>query len=86
VDNSDLNPPLTYVADLAINPVTKEVDFSNSVPILPQIQDTPELRESMKQLLDILLGFFEEEMRLLDSGDLKEEEALLLPVTQDQTL
>jgi hypothetical protein len=86
VDNSDLNPSLTYVADLAINPVTKEVDFSNSVPILPQMEDTPELRESMKQLLDIILGFFEQEMRLLHSGDLKEEDALLLPATQVQVL
>jgi len=86
VDNSDLNPSLTYVADLAINPVTKEVDFSNSVPILPQMEDTPELRESMKQLLDIILSFFEQEMRLLHTGDLKEEDELLLPVTQDQTL
>jgi hypothetical protein len=41
----------------------------------------------MKQLLDIILGFFEEEMRMLDSGDLKEEEELLLPaITQDQPL
>ncbi len=59
MDNSDLNPTITYVADLAINPVTKEVDFSNSVPILPQMEVTPELRESMKQILVIILGFFE---------------------------
>ncbi len=73
-----------YVADLAINPETKEVDFSNSVPILPQIVDTPELRENMKQLLDIILGFFEEEMRQLDTGDLKEEDQLLPALVQDQ--
>jgi hypothetical protein len=83
VDNSDPNPPLTYVADLAINPLTKEVDFSNSVPILPQMEDTPELRESMKQLLDIILGFFEQEMRLLLTGDLKEEDELLLPAIRE---
>ncbi len=74
-----------YVADLTVDPVTKQVDFSNSVPILPQIADTSELRESMKQLLDIILGFFEEEMRQLNSGDLKEEDELL-PVVQDQDL
>jgi DNA invertase Pin-like site-specific DNA recombinase len=85
VDNSDPTPSLTYVADLAINPVTKEVDFSNSVPILPQMKDTPELRENMKQLLDIILGFFEQEMRLLHSGDLNEEDELLLPaISQEQ--
>ncbi len=87
VDNQeqDLSVAPLYVADLAINPVTKQVDFSNSIPILPQIEDTPELRENMKQLLDIILGFFEEEMRLLDSGDMQEEDELL-PVVQDQDL
>ncbi len=86
VDNQeqDLSVAPLYVADLAINPVTKQVDFSNSVPILPQIQDTPELRENMKQLLDIILGFFEEEMRLLNSGDLKEEDQLLPALVPDQ--
>ena len=87
VDNRDPTPPLTYVADLAINPVTKEVAFSNSFPILPQMEDTPQLRESMKQLLDIILGFFTEEMTMLDSGDLKDEEELILPaLSQDQNL
>ena len=51
------------------------------------MEDIPQLRESMKQLLDIILGFFEEEMRMLDSVDLKEEEELLLPaIGQDQNL
>ncbi len=88
VDNQaqDLSRAPLYVADLAINPVTKEVDFSNSVPILTQIEDTPELRENMKQLLDIILEFFEEEMRLLHSGDLKEEDQLLPAIVEDQNL
>lgn len=79
---------MNYVADLAINPVTKQVDFSNSVPILPQEEVTPQLRENMKQLLDIIIGFFEDEASRLLSGELKEEDELLLPepVNKDQEL
>jgi hypothetical protein len=74
-DNQDVST--IYVADLAIDPVTGQADFSNSVPILPQLEDNPQLRESMQQLLDIILGFFEEETRKVDNGELKEENMLL---------
>ena len=68
---------VTYIADLTINQVTGQVDFSNSIPILPQVEDDPQLKESMQQVVDIILGFFEEEERRVDSGELKEEQRLL---------
>ena len=68
-----------YVADLAIDPVTKQVDFSNSVPILAQEDFTLQLRENMKQLLDIIMEFFQDELTKLENGELKEEDALLSP-------
>jgi len=71
--------PTTYVADLAINPVTGQADFSNSVPILPQVEDNPQLRENMKQLLDMIIGFFEKEELKVESESLKEEDMLLAP-------
>ena len=72
-----------FVADLAIDPVTKQVDFSNAVPINSIVTDTPQLRENMKQLLDIILGFFEAEARKVESGELKEEEQLLSRYVQE---
>ena len=51
-----------------------QADFSNSVPILPQVQDPTQLRENMQQLLDMIIGFFEEEERKVESGELKEED------------
>ncbi len=80
-ENSE--PEVTYVADLAIDPVTKQVDFSNTVPILPQGVSTPQLRENMKQLLDMILGFFQDEMTKLENGELKEEDMLLSPYVQE---
>ena len=72
-----------YVADLAIDPVTKQVDFSNSVPILTQEEVTPQLRENMKQLLDIIMEFFQDELTKLENGELKEEDLLLSPYVQE---
>jgi hypothetical protein len=74
-DNS--KPQATLVADLALDPVTKQVDFSNSVPIESYLANTALVRENMQQLLDMILGFFEEEERKVDSGELKEENMLL---------
>lgn len=76
-DNSDL-----YVADLAINPVTKEIDWSNSKPIVHE-KPSSQVQENMKQLLDMIIGFFEVEAQKVESGTLKEEEMLLTPYVQE---
>jgi hypothetical protein len=73
-DNQEVST--IYVADLAIDPVTGQADFSNNMQIVPQV-DNSQPRESMSQLLDLILGFFEEETRKVDSGELKEEQRLL---------
>ena len=65
------------VVDLAINRDTREVIFENSRPIRAPVEDTPELRDRMKLLLDIILSFFTEQEEKLDNGDLKEEDALM---------
>lgn len=77
-DNSEL-----YVADLAIDPVTNQADFSRIAPILSQTEDNPKLKENMKQLLDMIIGFFEVEAQKVDNGVLKEEETLLTPYVQE---
>ena len=78
VDNS-----LTYVADLAINPETGQADFSNSVPILPYPGDPAMLRENMKQLLDLILSFFQDENSRVESGELQVEDQLLSPYVRE---
>ncbi len=64
--------PATYVADLAIDPVTGKADFINLVPL-----DTLRVRENMKQLLDIMMGYFSQEMTKVDSGELAVMDQLL---------
>ena len=68
---------MNYVANLAIDPATKQVDFSSSVPILPQEEVTPQLRENMKQLLYLIMEFFQDELTKLENGELTEEDTLL---------
>ena len=68
---------------MAIDPVTGQANFSNSEPILPQSHDPNKLRESMQLLLDMIIGFFEEEERKVERGELKEEEQLLGPYVQE---
>jgi len=75
-------PPL-YVAELTIDPVTGQADFSNSVPILPQEEVTPELRENMQQLLDLIFTFFQDEHLKVESGELSEADQLLSPYVQE---
>ena len=81
-----------YVADLAINAETGQADFSNSVLILPKTYDPDKLRENMQQLLHMIIGFFEEEERKVESGELKEDDQQqgpyvqeIYPSTQSQT-
>lgn len=59
VDNSE--SPVTLVAALAIDPLTKQVDFSHSIPIESDLANTAQVRENMQQLLAMILAFFEEE-------------------------
>ena len=75
---------VSYVADLVIDPGTGQADFSNNNPILPYPEDNSQLRESMQQLLDIILGFFEVEAQKVESGQL-EEEMILNDVQENDT-
>ena len=43
------------------------------------------IRESMKQLLDMILDFFEDEQRKVEEGVITEEETLLSDVQEDDT-
>ena len=78
----DRNTPRTFVADLAINPQTGHAQVINHRPILAQETDNSQVRENMKQLLDIILGFFEDEMKKVEAGTLKEEDMLMSPYVQ----
>ena len=80
-DNSDAQA--TFVADLAIDPVTNQVDFSHSVPIESYLANTAQVRENIQQLLEMILGFFEDETQKVDNGALKEEDMLLSPYVQE---
>ena len=82
-DNSESQ--VTYVADVAIDPLTKEPDFSNSVPMDSYLADPDRIKEAMQQLLDMILGFFEAEEQKVENGQLKEEEMLLNDVQEDNT-
>jgi len=73
-----------YVADLSINPETGQADFSNSTPILTYSENKTQLKESMQQLLDIILGFFMVEEQKVENGQL-EEEMILNDVQEDDT-
>jgi hypothetical protein len=75
--------PPEYVADLTIDPVTGQADFSNTTPILPQEEVTPELRESMQQLLDLIFTFFQDEHSKVESGELNEADQLLSTYVQE---
>ena len=58
-----------------------EVPFPINLP-------SPEMdiiRESMKQLLDMILDFFEDEQRKVEEGVITEEETLLSDVQEDDT-
>lgn len=81
VDN--LEAPVTLVADLAINLITKQVDFSHSIPIESDLANTTKVRENMQQLLSIIIGFFEVETQKVESGILKEEDQLFNPYVQE---
>gem|GEM_PF-6693838 len=72
----------TFVADLAIDPVTKQVDFSRSVPISLVTHET-QIRENMQQLLDIILGFFTMEEQKVENGTIPEEDMLFDPYVQE---
>lgn len=67
----------TFVADLAIDSTSGQVDFSQSVPIDSYLANPEQVRENMQQLLDLILGFFEMEVQKVESGALKEEEMLI---------
>ena len=82
-DNSDNQA--TYVADLSIDPVTSQADFSQSVPVKLYLANMDMVKENMQQLLDIILGFFESEVIKVENGQLKEEEKLLNDVQEDDT-
>ena len=71
--------PTTYVADMAINPETGIAEPINVKPILTQVDDLEKVRENMKQLLDIIIGFFEVETQKVESGALKEEDMIFGP-------
>jgi hypothetical protein len=73
----------TLVADLAIDPETKQVDFSSGVQIDSYLADPDRVKEAMQQLLDMILGFFEDETQKVENGVLKEEEMLLNPYVQE---
>jgi len=62
-----------YVADLAINPETGHAEPINCQPIYCEV-DQVKLREQMQQILDMIMLFFEEEEKLVESGALPEDE------------
>ena len=70
----DRSIPRTFVVDLAINPVTGKAEVVQSYPIVTEVDSN--IQENMKQLLDMILAFFEDEERKVDSGELKEEDQL----------
>jgi len=76
-DNSETKE--IFVADLAIHSVTREVDFSRSVPIESYLANPDMVKENMQQLLGMILGFFEAEVIKVENGQLKEEEMLFAP-------
>lgn len=75
-------PPI-YVADLTIDSLTGQADFSNNVPILPQEEVTLKLRESMQQLLGLIFAFFQEEHSKVESGELNEADQLQSTYVQE---
>lgn len=83
INGDNFIPPSTFVADLAIDPVTKQVDFSHSLPIESDLANMDKIRENMQQLLDFIMGFFEIEIQKVENGELKEEEQLLSPYVQE---
>ncbi|MEP6794822.1 MAG: hypothetical protein ABJB16_10885 [Saprospiraceae bacterium] len=68
---------------MAINPVTGQAEPINLRPILPQEEDTAQVRENMKQLMEMIMAFFEEEAKKVESGELKEEEQVLANYVQE---
>jgi hypothetical protein len=58
---------------LAINPETGVAELV----VQPTSLEDLKTKESMKQLLDITIGFFEEEQIKVESGTLEEEDTLL---------
>lgn len=68
---------------MAINPETGHAEPINLVPILSHDQDITQVRENMKQLLDMIMGFFEEEIKMVESGELKEEDQVLANYVQE---
>jgi len=52
-----------FVAYLAINLGKKQVDFTNCVPIDSYLAYPDRGKEAMQQLLDMILGFFEAEVK-----------------------
>ena len=83
ISGDNLIPQSTFVADLAIDPVTKQVDFSHSVPIESDLANMDQVKENMQQLLDMIMSFFEMEQQKVASGELKEEKQLLSPYVQE---
>jgi hypothetical protein len=69
----DRDRPRTFVADLAINPKTGAAEPAGE----PQTVEELRLKESMQQLMDIIIGFFEEEQVKVENGTLEEEDTLL---------
>ena len=73
-DNCGKLRPL--VADLVINPETGQAEPINIQQVLSKAEYV-QLREQMQQLLDMIMLFFEEEEKLVDSGELQAEGVLL---------
>ncbi|HZV69840.1 MAG TPA: hypothetical protein VFG10_09855 [Saprospiraceae bacterium] len=84
-NGDNLNAQAIFVADLAIDPVTGQVDFSQSVPIESYLANPDMVKENMQHLLDMILGFFEVEIQKVESGELREEQMLLNDVQEDDT-
>jgi hypothetical protein len=67
---------------MAIDPLTKETHPINVRPIISEC-DIEALKAQMQQLLDIIIGFFEEEQIKVENGTLEEEDTLLDNVQED---
>ena len=85
INGGNFDNQAPYVADLSIDPVTSQADFSQSVPVKLYLANMDMVKENMQQLLDIILGFFESEVIKVENGQLKEEEKLLNDVQEDDT-
>jgi len=68
-----------------LNPTNKPIISEPHPPLNLPSPEVDAFRESMKQLLDMILSFFEEEQQKVDAGILELEQTLLNDVQEDDS-